>query len=65
MAQPRKSRPFGNGSLDLGKMALPPVLSPRDLARLNAKTGKPHVQPAPWLRAMLARIGERLLKGRQ
>jgi hypothetical protein len=59
MLQSRKNRGLGSGSINLGKMALPPVLSPADLARLNAKSGKPHVQPAPWLKAILARIAER------
>jgi hypothetical protein len=60
MLQSRKNRGLGSGSIDLGKMVLPPVLSAADLARLKAKTGKPHVQPAPWLKAILARITERL-----
>jgi hypothetical protein len=43
-------------SVNLGKMALPPVLSKQDVARMS----KPHLQPAPWLKALLARIAERL-----
>jgi hypothetical protein len=63
-AKPVNAKSINAKSMNLSKMALPPDLSAGDIARMKAKHGQPHVQPAPWLRSILERIADRLLKPR-